>query len=132
MIRGLRTAVYYVEDLKAATLWYQQLVGHEPYFNTAYYVGFNVGGFELGLHPIERPIVRGDSPGIYWAVDDVNAAWAALLARGATIDRAVEDVGGGIRLATLKDPWGNLLGIIENPSFRFNEAAVEPTKPASH
>lgn len=125
MIRGLRTVVYFVEDLKAATSWYENLAGHAPYFKEPFYVGFNVGGFELGLHPVEQPVVRGDSPQAYWAVDDIDAAWPALLAQGATIHRAIEDVGGGIRLGTVRDPWGNVVGVIQNASFRFDE------KPAS-
>lgn len=124
MIKGLRTAVYFVEDLKAAAAWYKKVTKSEPYYDTEYYVGFNVGGFELGLHPIDggQPMKRGDSVACYWAVDDADAACAALLALGASADQPVQDVGGGIRLGTVKDPWGNTFGVIQNPTFKFSES----------
>ena len=52
MFLGLRTVVYYVDDIKKARDWYSSVVG-EPYFDEPFYVGFNVRGFELGLHPDE-------------------------------------------------------------------------------
>jgi predicted enzyme related to lactoylglutathione lyase len=40
-----------------------------------------------------------------------------LLEPGARAHEPVRDVGGGIRVATVKDPSGNVLGVIENPHF---------------
>ena len=48
MIQGLRTVIYKVPDLEAAKAWYSRALGIEPYFAEPYYVGFQVGGFELG------------------------------------------------------------------------------------
>jgi len=33
----------------------------------------------------------------------------------------VQDVGGGIKVATVKDPFGNIFGVIENPHFKLAE-----------
>jgi hypothetical protein len=57
MILGLRTVVVYVrtEQLEEAKKWYASVVGVAPYYDTPYYVGFNVGGFELGVHPEGNP-----------------------------------------------------------------------------
>lgn len=122
MIKGLRTVVYFVEDLKAAAAWYEKVAGQKPYYDTEYYVGFNVGGFELGLHPTEgKSVARGDGVATYWAVDDANAAYAKLLAHGAKADQKIQDVGGGVLLGTVKDPWGNTFGVIQNPTFKFSE-----------
>jgi len=48
---GLRTAIYYAPDLAKAKSWYSRILGLEPYFDQPFYVGFNVGGYELGLDP---------------------------------------------------------------------------------
>lgn len=119
IFQGLRTTVYMVPDLKAATEWYTGVLGIEPYFNTEFYVGYNVGGYELGLHPAPDNMVVGDNVHTYWAVDDVPATVERLLSAGATSFEEPNDVGGGIVLAAVKDPWGNLFGVIDNPHFKL-------------
>ncbi len=115
MLEGLRTVVYAVADLDAAKAWYTGLLGQEPYFDEPFYVGFNVGGYELGLMPAEGGT---DTSSItYWGVPDADAAYASLLARGASPKVPVEDVGGGIRLGAVTDPFGTVLGVIYNPHF---------------
>ena len=53
----------------------------------------------------------------YWGVDDVDAAYARLLSLGATQHEAPKEVGGSIKVATVLDPFGNILGLIFNPHF---------------
>jgi predicted enzyme related to lactoylglutathione lyase len=115
---GLRTVIYHVDDLAKARDWYRELLGIEPYFDQPFYVGFNVGGFELGLHPPsgERPKGQGGALA-YWGVDDIEAVWKRLNERGATPVEALQDVGEGIRVGSVTDPFGNLVGIIQNPHF---------------
>lgn len=116
---GLRTCIYIVPDIKEATTWYSSVLGVEPYFNEPFYVGFNVGGYELGLQPEETPTVRGEGVQTYWGVDDVTKTFEKLISQGAKAHTGPEDVGGGIIVATLKDPWNNLIGIIYNPHFKL-------------
>jgi catechol 2,3-dioxygenase-like lactoylglutathione lyase family enzyme len=116
MFLGLRTAVYYVDDLEKAKNWYSAILGQKPYFDEPFYVGYNVGGFELGLHPDEGR-TKGEGHAAYWGVDNAEEALSRLLELGATPHEGVQDVGGGIKVATVKDPFGNVLGIIENPNF---------------
>lgn len=119
MFLGLRTVVYHVDDLAAATRWYARLLGVEPHFDESYYVGFNIGGYELGLHRLEGDMPQGAGGAIaYWGVQDIGAAVAALEELGATAHSEVQDVGEGIRVATFIDPFGNLVGIIQNPYFK--------------
>jgi len=115
---GLRTCIYRVNDLSKATEWYAQLLGFPPYFNEPFYVGFNVGGYELGLQPEEGATLRGENVETYWGVENATSAYAHLLACGASPQAQPTDVGGGIVVATAKDPWGNLIGIIQNPHFQ--------------
>jgi predicted enzyme related to lactoylglutathione lyase len=120
MILGLRTAIYPVPDVVTARQWYAQVLGREPYFAQHFYVGFSVGGFELGLVPSGESDTRGPQP--LWGVDNADAAYARLLELGAVALDAVTEVGDGIRVAAVRDPFGNRFGIIENP--HFDPAAV--------
>ncbi len=115
MILGLRTALYPVADLAAAARWYAEVLGVSPYFNEPFYVGFSVGGFELGLIPDGVPGTAGPQP--LWGVADIASAHARLITLGAAPLDPVTDVGGDIRVAAVVDPFGNRLGLIENPNF---------------
>lgn len=122
-IRGLRTVVYKVHDLEAAKAWYSKVLGIAPYFAEPFYVGYNVGGFELGLDPDVTQVTRGNNVGAYWGVLDIEAAMQRILDLDAVLLEPVRDVGGGIKVAMVQDPFGNSFGLIENPSF--NPAAVQ-------
>jgi len=131
---GLRTCIYRVPDLAAATEWYTKVLGFQPYFNQPFYVGFEVGGYELGLQPVESGVVGGDTDNgpafaeatadkenieTYWGVDDIQTTFENLLALGATAKMQPTNVGEEIWVATVKDPWGNIIGIIKNPHFQL-------------
>jgi predicted enzyme related to lactoylglutathione lyase len=111
----LRTAIYPAPDLAAAKRWYSEMLGQAPYFDEPFYVGFAVGGFELGLLPNAQPGTAG--PQTLWGVTDIESAHARLLALGATALEPVSEVGEGIKVAAVQDPFGNRFGIIENPHF---------------
>ena len=117
MILGLRTVVVYVqtEQLDSAKKWYASVVGVAPYHDTPYYVGFNVGGFELGIHPEGKPGPGGVCS--YWGTADAAAEVKRLVGLGAKLVDDVQDVGEGIKIATVADPFGNHFGVIENPHF---------------
>jgi predicted enzyme related to lactoylglutathione lyase len=124
---GLRTAIYHVDDLEKAKAWYSQVLATQPYFDQPFYVGFNVGGFELGLNP-DLSATKPGTGGVvtYWGVVDAGAALARLLDFGAREHEALQDVGEGIRVATVLDPFGNVLGIIENPHFKLEGPGPVP------
>ena len=85
-----------------------------PYFDEPFYVGFNPGGYELGLLPDADP---GSGVLTYWGVDDVANAVAAALALGASEHGPATEVGDGIVTATVKTPDGSIVGFIYNPNF---------------
>jgi catechol 2,3-dioxygenase-like lactoylglutathione lyase family enzyme len=111
---GLRTAFYGAPDLPAARDWYARALGIEPYFDQPFYVGFEVGGYELGLVP-DEPANGG---GVAWGVADIGAAHAHFLSVGAVEAEAIRDVGGDILTSRVRDPWGNVLCLLQNPHFR--------------
>jgi predicted enzyme related to lactoylglutathione lyase len=116
---GLRTARYTARDLSAAKSWYAGVLGVSPYFDEPFYVGFHVAGFELGITPdASAPADRPESGVAYWGVSDAAAAWGRLIGLGATSFEPIQDVGGGIKIGAVRDPFGNILGVIENPAFR--------------
>ncbi|MEZ0370431.1 MAG: VOC family protein [Candidatus Sericytochromatia bacterium] len=121
MFLGLRTLGLHVPDLEKAKEWYREVLGYGPYFDEPFYVGFDVGGYELGLVPEEGPVTRGDSTTCYWGVADIEVTHARLVKLGAEALGPIADVGGGILTATVKDPFGNVFGIIFNPHFKLKD-----------
>ena len=122
MLLGLRTVIYRAPDIVAGKLWYTRFLGFGPYFDQPFYVGFNVGGYELGLVP-DAPLVTSGS---YWGVADIGSAHARLLELGAAPRNDIQEVGEGIRVADVLDPFGNVLGIIENPNFKLSFQEQRP------
>jgi len=117
---GLRTTIYKVGDIKAATKWYAQVFQTIPYFEEPFYVGFNIAGYELGLQPEENPTTdKPDSVLTYWGVEDIETEYQRFLTAGATSHEAPTNVGGPLMVATVKDPWGNIIGLIYNPTFKL-------------
>ena len=120
MFLGLRTAIYHVDNIEKGKAWYTEVLGVKPYFDQPFYVGFNVGGYELGLQPDESTASeKADGAVAYWGVESAEVAVERLIGIGATIHEAVQDVGAGIKVATLKDPFGNVVGVIENANFKL-------------
>ena len=117
-LQGLRTVIYHAPDLAKAKAWYAKVLGIEPYFDQPFYVGFNVAGYELGLDPDASSTPGGNGGAVaYWGVANADAAFRELISIGARERSAVQEVGEGIRVATVFDPFGNIFGIIENPHF---------------
>lgn len=115
MIQGLRTVIYPAPDLAKAKAWYARLFERPPYFDEPFYVGFEIGGFELGLLPDAAP--SNDGQKALWGVPDLAKELERLRALGIGPLGAIQEVGGGIKVADVTDPFGNVLGLIENPHF---------------
>lgn len=123
MLQGMATQNFFATDLDAAREWYTALFGAEPYFvREGGYIEWRLGPREdeFGIvaaayapHPTGTP----SGSITYWAVDDVAAAFDDLLARGATAHAAVREQGQGFVTASVVDPFGNVLGIMENVHF---------------
>ena len=117
---GLRTVIYKVPDMQKAKEWYSKAFRSIPYFDESFYIGFNIGGYELGLHPEEKNKVnKSENVFTYWGVEDLEMEYNRLLELGATAHEKPTKVGGEIVVAAVKDPWDNIIGIIYNPEFKL-------------
>ena len=116
---GLRTTIYKVGDLDLARKWYTEAFGVEPYFDQSSYVGFSIKGYELGLMPDDgAPADKTDNVLSYWGVESIDDETERLIALGATEHENPVNVGGEIMVASVRDPWGNVIGLIYNPEFK--------------
>lgn len=115
MFTGIKSVIYPSANLEADKKFWEVVTGAPAYFDEAYYVGFKVGEIELGLDP--NAAKEGlPYPVAYWHVNGVVEAAKQLAASGAAVNTEARDVGGGMMMATFKDPSGNIFGIIDNPS----------------
>ena len=117
---GLRTTIYKVGDLQKAKEWYGKAFQTEAYFDEPFYVGFNIAGYELGLLPEETPSSdKTESVLSYWGVDKIEEEYLRLIEIGATEHEKPTNVGGELMVASVIDPWGNVVGLIYNPDFKL-------------
>ena len=111
---GLRTVIFPVKDLDRSKAVFTALLGAAPDMDEPYYVSFTAAdGQHVGLNP------RGHEEGMtgavgYWHVDDIDAALAALVEAGAEPAQPVNQVGPGRRIATVTDPDGNVIGLLQD------------------
>ena len=112
-VQGIKTVLHPVSDLERAKAVYTALLGVAPQTDSSYYVGFDVAGQHVGLLPVGSPAGL-TSPVAYWHVDDIEAKLAEVTAAGATVKDAAKEVGGGRVVASVIDPDGNILGLIED------------------
>jgi predicted enzyme related to lactoylglutathione lyase len=109
---GIKTVLHPVSDLEAAKAVYTALLGMPPTSDSAYYVGYEAEGQQIGLVPN-----RGEgatSPVAYWHVSDIEAKLGEVIAAGAVLKESPREVGGGRLVATFTDPDGNVLGLIQD------------------
>lgn len=129
MLRGFATISYWADDIDAAKRWYAELLGIEPYFERSgpdgrpAYVEFRVGDYQDELGLIDRRWAPKDAtaePGgvvMHWHVDDVEATYQRLLSMGANEYQPITPRGDGFVTAAVVDPFGNVLGIMQNAHY---------------
>jgi predicted enzyme related to lactoylglutathione lyase len=110
---GIKTVLHPVSDLATAKAVYTALLGVPPTADAPYYVGFDAAGQHIGLVPGGGPEGM-TGPVAYWHVADIEAKLAEVTAAGATPKDPVRDVGGGRLVATVTDPDGNVLGLLQD------------------
>jgi len=124
MLRGLTTTTFHAADLNAASDWYSDLFGIEPYYVVPDgYIEFRIGDYSHEFGIVNAAYANPgqvDAPAgavAYWAVDDIDAALATLLEKGATPYQPIITRGEGFITAAVVDPFGNILGIMYNQHY---------------
>lgn len=110
---GARTIIYPVSNLDASKALFTTLLGVEPSADSPYYVGFDVGNQHIGLNPHAH---GQEGPMPLFHVGDIRGTLQALIDGGSTLDADVRDVGNGRLIASVKDPDGSLIGLLEDPA----------------
>ena len=111
--QGIKIVLHPVTDLVAAKAVYAALLGMPPQTDSPYYVGFEAERQQIGLVPGGGP--QGmTSPVSFWHVPDIEAKLGEVTAAGASVKEPAHDVGGGRLVATVTDPDGNVLGLIQD------------------
>lgn len=113
---ALQTVIYPAPNLAESKAYWVNLLGIQPYLDEPYYVGFKVGGYELGLLPNGNP---SEGSTAYWGVANVQEAMTAAIALGAVESWPATDNGNGITTGTVKLPDGTRVGFIHNPNFKI-------------
>lgn len=114
MLRGVKTVIYHVDSIDRGKEWYSRALEMNPFFDKPFYVGFDIGGFELGLKPGADDIsVNNKGQIAYWGVTDIEVVFKHLLLIGAQRQEDIKDIGGGVLTASVADPFGNIIGLIQ-------------------
>jgi predicted enzyme related to lactoylglutathione lyase len=114
-LRSIRSVIYPVTNMETAKAFYSVALDREPYFDQPRYCGFDIDGQELGLFADTDERKPGSGGAVaYWRVDDIVETCRRLCEIGATQSVAVKDVGGGMLMAIVSDPFGNDLGLISH------------------
>jgi predicted enzyme related to lactoylglutathione lyase len=111
--QGIQIVLHPVTDLDAAKAVYSALLGMAPTSDSAYYVGYEAEGQQIGLVPGGGP-QGATSPVAYWRVSDIEAKLAEVTAAGGTVKDKPNNVGGSRVVATFTDPDGNVLGLFQD------------------
>lgn len=123
MFRGFANTSFYAADLAAAKEWYATVFGVEPYFEVPGYLEFRVGDDfdEVGIidAAYAPPGAAGSPAGaiVHWHVDNLADEFARLLSLGATEYQPIIERGSDLNTASVVDPFGNILGIMNNPHY---------------
>lgn len=110
----LENIVYTVSDIDSAKAIHTALLGVEPHTDQPYYVGFNVGGVEIGLTPKQPDATIGAVP--HFLVENLEVSLEELQGAGATVSVEPRSVAPGTRVAAVTNGDGITLGLIESSS----------------
>jgi len=115
----LRSCIFQSDDIKKVSDWYEIALNSKPYFENENYIGFDIGGYELGIFRRESDYLqKWNTVEIYWGVEDAQWELDRLVWLGASPKDLPTDVGAGIIMASVIDPFGNFFGLIYNPNFK--------------
>jgi predicted enzyme related to lactoylglutathione lyase len=123
ILKGLSTVSFFAIDHQKAVKWYSDFLEIEPYFNMPGYSEFRIGDYqhELGIidskFAPENMSVKPAGAIVFWHVDNLQTTLDRLLSMGAVEFAPITDRGEGFVTVSVVDPFGNILGIMQNPHY---------------
>jgi Glyoxalase/Bleomycin resistance protein/Dioxygenase superfamily len=102
---ALRAVVYPAAQAGTAR-WYAELLGTSPQTPILGSAAFAIGHSQLDLD------AAAPSPLAIWQVANIEEAFQRLLAHGAEAVTGIQEIG-ALHVAVFRDPFGNLLGIVD-------------------
>lgn len=114
ILTNVHSVVFFVQDVHLCADWYAGVLGILPYRNDAHFVGFNIGEMRLGFHATDQKSgISNGTPVCYWEVENLNSTTHIFITHGATWHREPIAISEGGRVCQLRDPFGNIIGLIE-------------------
>ncbi len=110
MARNIKILVFPVKDMEKAKAFYAKFLDTEPYTESKFYTGYKVGDLEIGLDPNSK-----SGPIAYTDVKDIDSSLQAMIEAGGKVIQQVREVGGGLKIAQVKDIDGNVVGFRQQP-----------------
>ncbi len=127
MIEGLQAVRLGVPDLPLAVAWYSRALDVEPCVSDASSATFFLDGSLLRLeHAPRMPDDIGvPCATVYWRVDHLQSELQRLHAVNAAPFEAVAQLNADTHIASVLDPFGNVLGLIERRDPAIPEARIQ-------
>lgn len=125
MIKTVWGIRFYVSDLRAATRFYEEILGLEKKYEFSSYSGFECGGVEIGLIPRRAKDHVNECSSVELLVSDVDAVYDELKSKGVEFIEDLHEETWGGRTAAFKDPDGNVLEIIQINWKKYFEVSTK-------
>ncbi len=124
MIEGVIGVIIWTEDLERLLGFYRDTLGLLPHSTRPGFVAFRWGDMRLSIGTHSQVKGRSTEPDrvmVNLGVVDIHAVYQELEAKGVHFSRPPEQEHWGGWVATLSDPDGNTLQLMQQPPERLPE-----------
>lgn len=107
------------KEFKEAIEWFEQAFSSPPYRVEPDYTCFKFGGYDIALYQdlIDNTDKKRKNIA-YVVVKDIATIFNRFIALGASVIQKPYQLGGEITIARVKNPFGHILCLIDDPSFK--------------
>lgn len=114
MFRGVSEVMYFVADRWEAAVWYAQLFETEiTVLDNPEHFFIAIGQQQIWFHQADAKVSSGTAGQVaYWLVDNFDIVLERAARLGAVLYRGPLDRLDGTYMCQVKDPFGNLIGLI--------------------
>ena len=112
MLQSPTMVSYQVPDLQKAKEWYSSVLDRDPAFDSPMACVFLIGECSMALVPAKDKSEGTAGGVVFWNVDDIDETYRRLIDAGAESITEITLLMLKSRIARLRDPFGNIIGII--------------------